>query len=86
MRLDQLAIFNKSKDIFGAPYKGVHSFRIMDVAVVDYVATIFGAFTLYYFTGIPVEICTILLFFLGIVAHILFGVDTATNRWLKQRF
>ena len=84
MKLDDFAILSSYRDIFGKPRKGAHSTRVLDVAIVDYAATVVGAFALWYFTKIPVEVCTIGLFLLGIIAHIVFGVDTATSRWLKR--
>lgn len=82
--MDDLAFLKKHRDIFGKPRKGVHSLRIMDVAIVDYVGTIGIAFLLRYLTKVPIEICTIGAFILSILAHIVFGVDTATNKWLKK--
>jgi len=88
MRLDSFAILKNynNENIFGKPRKGVHSTRVVDVAVVDYAATVVAAFVLWYFTTIPVEVCTIGMFLLGIVAHIAFGVDTTTTRWLRRAF
>ena len=74
--------FHKFKDVFGTPGKGVHSFKILDTAMFDYVLTIAGAFLLSYLTTIPLVLMTIILFIIAIIIHMLFGVNTATLRFL----
>lgn len=66
----------KYRDIFGAPGTGVHQFKILNTAMVDYILTIVLAFVVSYYFKIPLVISTILMFALGIVAHALFGVKT----------
>lgn len=70
------------RDILGKPKQGPHSYRILDVAATDYIMTIVGAFIISYYTEIPVVITTIVLFTVGILLHIIFGVPTNTTRWL----
>jgi hypothetical protein len=72
----------KYKDILGVPGKGAHSYRIMNVPVVDYILTIFLAFFLSFITKIPVELTTIFSFILGVLLHIIFGVSTTTTTFL----
>jgi len=79
-----ICIFSDYRDIFGKPNTGVHQYRIMNVAMVDYIMTIIGAFILSYLTYIPVEITTIFLFSSGIILHILFGVETNTSKFIKK--
>ena len=74
--------FKQFKHLFGVPTKGIHQYRLLDVAIFDYLMTILLAFLISYLTGIPVVISTILTFILGIVLHILFGVATSSSRWL----
>jgi hypothetical protein len=38
----------KYKDALGIPGKGIHSYRIFGIAIVDTLLTIIGAFILYY--------------------------------------
>lgn len=73
------------RDILGKPKQGVHSYRILDVPLTDYLMTIVGAFIISYYTDIPVVLTTIGLFFIGILLHIIFGVPTNTTRWLGLR-
>ncbi len=79
MTLCPLVKFNK---IFGSPGKGVHSFQIMNTAMVDYILTILGAFLMTYLTNIPLVLTTIGLFILGIIMHILFGIPTDAVKYL----
>jgi len=77
-----ISFLKEYKDILGKPKQGVHSYRILDVALTDYLMTIIGAFIISYYTEIPVVITTIGLFVIGIILHIIFGVPTNTTRWL----
>ena len=74
--------FKQFRDIFGKPGTGVHSYRILDTAVVDYVMTLAGAVLLTKVTKIPLVLTTILLLVLGIVFHVLFGVNTNSVKFL----
>ena len=47
--MTKLCAFSKFNKIFGISGKGVHHFRILDVAAVDYFLTLIGAFLLSYF-------------------------------------
>lgn len=79
MTLCPLIKFNK---LLGIPGKGVHSFQILNTAMADYFLTLIGAFLLAYLTHIPLVLTTILLFILGIVLHILFGIPTEAVKYL----
>lgn len=72
----------KYKDIFGIPGKGIHSYRFLDVALIDYILTIAMAAALSKMTGMPFVISTILMFVLGIILHALFCVPTSAVRYL----
>jgi len=72
----------KYKDIFGKPGKGVHSYRFMDIAVVDVVMTLLLAFLISYFTKYKFLNVSIILFILGILSHRLFCVRTTIDKFL----
>ena len=76
-------LFCNYKNIFGEAGKGVHRFRLLDVALVDYVLTILGSILISYLTGYPLVITTIVLFCLGILFHWLFCVDTSAITFLQ---
>ena len=77
-----MCIFSKYKDIFGEAGKGVHSYRFLNTALVDYLLTILGAILLTYLTDIPLVLTTIGLLVLGIILHYLFGVNTNSLKYL----
>jgi hypothetical protein len=72
----------KYKDIFGKPGKGIHSYRFMDIAIVDVIATLLVAFIISYFTKQTFFHVSIILFILGIISHRLFCVRTTVDKLL----
>ena len=77
-----MCIFSKYKNIFGEVGKGVHQYKFLNTALVDYVVTILGAILLTYLTDIPLVLTTIGILILGVVCHILFGVETNVTKYL----
>lgn len=75
----------KYKDIFGKPGEGIHKYRFLGTAISDYLLTILAAVIITYFTKIPLVLTTIFAFVLGIVLHVIFGVETNTTRYLGFR-
>jgi len=69
--------------MFGKPRKGIHSIRIFNIAIVDVLLTILGAYLInlalpkYHFWSILLA-----LFLLGIVAHRIFCVKTPIDKFL----
>jgi len=74
--------FSEHRNFFGAPGTGAHQFRLLDVALVDYVLTLLAAFIISWLTSFPLVLSTLVWFTLGIVLHTLFGVNTSAVRWL----
>jgi hypothetical protein len=72
--------FCKYKDSLGIPNKGVHSYRFLNVAIVDVIMTIIFAFLISYFYKTSFIITTITLFILGILLHRLFCVRTTIDK------
>lgn len=75
----------KYSKLFGDPKKGIHSYRIFDIAIADVIQTIIGAIIFYYiskFLKWNINFYYILasLFIIGIISHKLFCVDTTINR------
>jgi hypothetical protein len=72
------------KHILGEPKKGIHSFRVMDIAIMDVLMSLLGAFLLSRL--LPYKhaflYAIFLVFGLGIVLHRLFCVRTTMDRWL----
>ncbi len=76
--------FCKHKDIFGKPKEGVHSYRIMNIAIVDVLATILLAKAIQYYIIPEVDIWLILAgcFLSGIILHRVFCVKTTIDKLL----
>ena len=71
------------KNILGTVGQGVHSYRIFDLAIVDILFTIIGAYIIYLFIPrINYFIILISLFLLGIILHRIFCVRTTINKYL----
>ena len=70
------------KNIFGAVNTGVHSYRILDLAVVDILATIIGAYIISYFSKYSFYYTLAILFVAGIILHRLFCVRTTVDKIL----
>ena len=71
-----MCIFAQYKDILGVPREGIHSIRVYDFAIVDFIMTFVGACIIAYFFKINVFLVFLYLFILGEYLHLLFCVDT----------
>ena len=76
------------KDIFGKVREGPHSYRILDVAVVDTVLTILLALLLQklFFQNFSFLIILAWTFIIGEIMHWYFCVDTKVIQMLKSAF
>jgi len=70
------------KNIFGKPNKGIHSYRFLDIAIIDVILTIIGAIIITKIIKINFFIVLILLFILGIILHRIFNVNTTINKMI----
>ena len=73
----------KYKNLFGKVGEGVHSYRIFNIAIVDVILTIVGAFIIHLF--IPkynFMYILAILFITGIILHRLFCVPTTVDKIL----
>ena len=70
------------RDIFGKPTQGAHSIRILNVAVIDTLATLLVGALIAYYTGLNVYVTWLGLFILGILVHRLFCVNSTINKWV----
>ena len=68
--------FIKYKDALGVPGEGIHKYRFLNTAIADYGLAILLACFITYITKIPLVLSTILVLIIGIVLHMLFGVET----------
>ena len=77
-------------DILGKPNEGVHEKRIFGLAFWDMFGTVLLAMLICYYYNMTKKDCFVmfmLLFTIGTISHLLFGVNTAfVNKILKKRF
>ena len=70
------------KDMFGVPKKGIHSYRFMNIAIIDVLQTIVMGYFISYLLGISPYWGILGLFVLGILLHRLFCVRTTIDEVL----
>ena len=77
------------KNIFGEPGKGVHSYRLFNLAIVDVVSTfLLSLFILLFFKNKTINnylYITLLCFLLGIIMHRIFQVRTTIDKMIFVR-
>ncbi len=74
--------FCQYKHMLGDPGEGVHRFRILNIAVVDVILTLFLAYAISHFSGFSLYYVVPAVFFLGIILHRLFCVRTQIDQIL----
>jgi hypothetical protein len=72
----------KYKNALGEPGKGIHSYRLFGVAIMDVIMTIIGAYIISYFSNYSFIYTLVFLFILGIILHRLFCVKTTIDKLL----
>jgi hypothetical protein len=73
-------------NVFGAPKTGLHSYRVLNIAIFDLILTIAVAILISNYFGIKVFITLTSLLIMGIVLHYLFNVPTTINKVLTSLF
>lgn len=72
----------KYKNMFGVPGKGIHSYRIYNIAIADVIMTIIGGYFISRIYKSSFVFTCIILFIIGIVLHRLFCVRTTVDKIL----
>ena len=72
------------KDAFGKLGEGIHSYRIYNVAVLDFGVTAIVAYIITLLTGIKFIYTAVGLFLMGIIVHRLFCVRTTIDKWIDK--
>lgn len=70
------------KNMFGEPGKGIHSYRFMGIAIVDFALTVIVALLVAWIMKWSVWWTLLGFFVLGIVMHRLFCVRTTVDKLL----
>lgn len=75
-------MFCKYKDIFGKPNSGIHKYRIYNIAIMDVIFTIIGAYIISASFKLNFPYTLLFLFILGIILHRIFCVRTTIDKLL----
>jgi hypothetical protein len=75
-------MFCQYSNILGEPNQGIHSIRIFNIAIIDVLMTIVGAYFISNIFNLSFIIVLILLFVSGIILHRLFCVKTTIDKLL----
>ena len=70
------------KDSLGIPGKGIHSYRIFNIAIMDVIMTIIAAYFISFLVKKSFLFILLFLFLLGIFLHHLFCVRTTVDKFL----
>jgi hypothetical protein len=72
----------KYKNILGEPGKGIHKYRIFNIAIVDVLLTILLALFISYIIKTNFWITLLVVFLIGIITHRIFCVKTTIDKTL----
>jgi uncharacterized membrane protein len=68
------------KNLLGVSGKGIHSYRIFNIAIADVTLTIIGAYLISWGFKLNFWLVLIILFLLGIILHNIFCVKTTIDK------
>lgn len=76
----------KFNEYFGKPKSGVHRYRIFNIAIIDVLFTVIGAYVMSYYLKLNFIITLSSLFLLGIILHRLFCVRTTVDLFITYMY
>lgn len=68
------------RHIFGKEKEGLHSYRFMNIAIVDVLLTFIGALVIAYWYKLNIILVFIFLIILGTIIHYIFCVETTITK------
>ena len=68
------------RHIFGKEKEGIHSYRFMDIAIMDVLLTFIGAIIIGYYFKLNIILVFIGLIILGTLIHYIFCVETTITK------
>ena len=72
----------KYANLIGEPGTGIHSVRLFNIAIIDVIVTVIGAWFLSKYLKKSFQKTTIILFVLGIISHRIFCVKSTVDKLL----
>jgi ABC-type iron transport system FetAB permease component len=79
-------VFCEYKNILGEVNKGIHKYKIFNIAIVDVILTFILAIFVSYLFNINYILTVIILFILGFLLHYIFCVDTTVNMFIYSLY
>ncbi len=78
----------KNKKIFGTVNKGIHKYKIFNIAIFDLLFTLSSALIISFYIKKSFITIFILLFLLSIIIHRIYGIRTTVDKFLfpKNKF
>lgn len=74
--------FCEYKNILGEPNTGIHSYRILNIAIFDFIITLLICIIISYLCNFSILLTCIIVFGLGIIIHRLFCVRSTIDKLL----
>ena len=71
------------KNILGEPNKGIHQYKIFNIAIFDVLFTVIGAYIIAKYFNIKFFTVLMFLLILGELLHLIFCVDTEVIKLIK---
>lgn len=68
------------RHIFGKEKEGIHSYRFMNIAIMDVLLTFIGALVIAYWYKLNIILVFIVLVILGTIIHYIFCVETTITK------
>ena len=68
------------RHIFSKEKEGIHSYRFMDIAIMDVLLTFIGAIIIGYYFKLNIILVFIILIILGTIIHYIFCVETTITK------
>lgn len=81
-----MCVFKEYRYLLGIEKKGIHSYRVYNIAIADVIMTAIGAIFFSYVFKLNYLISLIFLFLLGILLHYLFCVESTVNMYIYSFF
>lgn len=78
-------MFCKYKNALGKPKEGIHSYRFLNIAIMDVLLTIIAAAILSFTLKKNFFLILLLVFISGIILHYLFCVKTTIHMFIFER-
>ena len=78
--------FCKYRYMFGKEGEGAHKYRVFNIAIIDTLLTILGAWMIAFYFHFSFWKVLLVVFLIGLLLHRLFCVQTTVTKWVFGSF